>query len=105
MLYLLAYCTQIIIAVAINKERPPLPADTPDRLASLVQRCWLEDPKQRPRVSQLAAELQDMLKVTAALHGSWFALFSGLITSIDGSRFVLFSGLITFVKVVRSFLT
>jgi hypothetical protein len=56
---------QIIVAVAINKERPLLPPDTPPRLASLISRCWLEDPAARPRVAQLATELQDMMQVGA----------------------------------------
>jgi hypothetical protein len=49
--------------VAINKERPPLPADAPPRLAALICRCWAEDPGARPRVGQLLAELDDMMKV------------------------------------------
>lgn len=61
--FLLHFVLQIIVAVAINKERPPLPADTPPRLASLINRCWLEDPAQRPRVAELAAELRDMIQV------------------------------------------
>lgn len=55
---------QIIVAVAINKERPPLPHDTPPRLASLILRCWSENPAGRPRVNQLLAELSDMMRVS-----------------------------------------
>jgi hypothetical protein len=58
-------CAQIIVAVAINKERPPLPHDTPPRLASLILRCWSENPAGRPRVNQLLAELSDMMRVSA----------------------------------------
>jgi hypothetical protein len=54
---------QIIVAVAINKERPMLPSETPPRLAALISRCWLEDPAARPRVAELATELQDMMQV------------------------------------------
>jgi hypothetical protein len=54
---------QIIVAVAINKERPLLPASTPPRLASLISRCWQEEPRQRPRAVAVAAELQDMMQV------------------------------------------
>lgn len=53
------------MAVAINKERPPLPHDTPPRLASLILRCWSENPAGRPHVNQLLAELQDMMRVRA----------------------------------------
>lgn len=80
---------QIIVAVAINKERPPLPHDTPPRMAALIVRCWSENPALRPRVDELLAELEDMMKVCGAvLHtvlaaaalrltpcgqGSWYA--------------------------------
>ncbi|KAF6257343.1 hypothetical protein COO60DRAFT_1626853 [Scenedesmus sp. NREL 46B-D3] len=53
---------KIIVAVAINKERPQLPASTPPRLAALISRCWQEDPRQRPRAAAVAAELQDMMQ-------------------------------------------
>jgi serine/threonine protein kinase len=58
---------QIIVAVAINKERPLLPASTPPRLASLISRCWQEEPRQRPRAAAVAAELQDMMQVGLGL--------------------------------------
>jgi hypothetical protein len=58
---------QIIVAVAINKERPLLPPDTPPRLASLISSCWREEPGARPRVAQIAAELQDMMQVCLVL--------------------------------------
>lgn len=54
---------QVIVAVAINKERPLLPASTPPRLAALISRCWQEDPRQRPRAAAVAAELQDLMQV------------------------------------------
>lgn len=54
---------QIIVAVAINKERPLLPQDSPPRLASLILRCWSENPTARPRIDELLLELEDMMKV------------------------------------------
>jgi hypothetical protein len=54
---------QIIVAVAINKERPVLPPSTPPRLASLISRCWQEHPRQRPRAAEVAAELQELMQV------------------------------------------
>jgi hypothetical protein len=61
---------QIIVAVAINKERPLLPASTPPRLASLISRCWQEEPRQRPSTAAVAAELQDMMQVGLASGGA-----------------------------------
>jgi hypothetical protein len=63
-LHYVVCCVQIIVAVAINKERPPLPHDIPPRLASLILRCWSENPAGRPRVNQLLAELSDMMRVS-----------------------------------------
>jgi hypothetical protein len=69
---------QIIVAVAINKERPLLPPDTPPRLAALISQCWLEDPAARPRVSQLAVELQDMMQVgVTCFHDCVSSIFDG----------------------------
>jgi hypothetical protein len=59
---------QIIVAVAINKERPPLPSDTPPRMASLILRCWSENPAGRPRVDELLAELEDMMRVRNSFY-------------------------------------
>ena len=58
---------QIIVAVAINKERPPLPSDAPPRLASLVLRCWSENPAVRPRVDEVLVELEDMMRVSGGI--------------------------------------
>ncbi|WIA40776.1 hypothetical protein OEZ86_004456 [Tetradesmus obliquus] len=59
---------KIIVAVAINKERPALPPDTPPRLAALISSCWREEPGARPRVAQLAAELQDLMQEELQQH-------------------------------------
>lgn len=56
-------CAQIIVAVAINKERPHLPHDAPPRLASLILRCWAENPAARPRIDAVLVELYDMMQV------------------------------------------
>lgn len=54
---------QIIVAVAINKERPQLPPDAPPRMAALIQRCWAEEPGARPTVNELRDELEQMVQV------------------------------------------
>lgn len=44
---------KIIVAVAINGQRPKFPPDFPAPLKSIVERCWGEDPKQRPSCAEL----------------------------------------------------
>ncbi|WIA30080.1 hypothetical protein OEZ86_000175 [Tetradesmus obliquus] len=61
---------KIIVAVAINKERPLLPPSTPPRLAALIRRCWQEEPRQRPRAAAVAAELQQMMQEELDLRAS-----------------------------------
>ncbi|WIA30079.1 hypothetical protein OEZ86_000174 [Tetradesmus obliquus] len=61
---------KIIVAVAINKERPLLPPSTPPRLAALIRRCWQEEPRQRPRAAAVAAELQQLMQEEVELRAS-----------------------------------
>jgi hypothetical protein len=39
---------QIILAVAIQGRRPPIPMDCPPALRVLINACWRENPKARP---------------------------------------------------------
>ena len=48
-------CTQIILAVAINGQRPAIPEDVPTKLRALIAACWVEDPKQRPGIGEVLA--------------------------------------------------
>lgn len=59
---------QIIVAVAINGERPVIPEDCPPRLADLIMRCWREDPKGRPGVDELIKELDELIEVSTMCH-------------------------------------
>lgn len=40
--------SQVFEAVALGGRRPPVPASMPQSLALLMQRCWAEDPDERP---------------------------------------------------------
>lgn len=52
------------MAVAINQQRPPLPADMPPGLASLITSCWEEDPRARPPVAALLDTLDRLIQVS-----------------------------------------
>jgi serine/threonine protein kinase len=61
---------QIIVQVSQQGHRPDVPADCPPFLAALLQRCWSQDPLQRPSaaaiVKELRGELQQHLRPQAA---------------------------------------
>lgn len=44
---------QIILAVAINAQRPPLPEELPHRLRELISSCWRQDPRSRPSCGEV----------------------------------------------------
>ncbi len=44
-----------------NDKRPPLPENTPPRLAKLIQECWDGNPKKRPYFSEILNELDEIL--------------------------------------------
>lgn len=46
-------CHQIILAVAIKGQRPPLPPDLPLGLRLLIAACWREDPRRRPSCAEV----------------------------------------------------
>jgi hypothetical protein len=43
----------ILLKVVKQKLRPTIPAKSPDCMAQLVQRCWAQDPKERPETGQI----------------------------------------------------
>lgn len=45
--------SQIIVKVAIQGERPRMDADCPDGLKRLIQKCWHQDPHQRPSCAEI----------------------------------------------------
>lgn len=47
-------------AVAMMGARPPLPASWPPPVCELIRACWAQDPHERPRMSDVAARLQEL---------------------------------------------
>ena len=60
--------TQIIFHVGVHCRRPPLPDDCPLPLASLIQRCWQDDPAARPAFTEVLHLLQVRGPHTACLR-------------------------------------
>lgn len=58
-------CMQIIYAVGVLQQRPPIPPGLPEGLASLMQRCWGQVPASRPTFVEVFKMLQ---KTTAMLQ-------------------------------------
>ncbi len=44
---------QIILAVAINGDRPKVPKSVPQGLKDLIEGCWDKDPRSRPTAAQV----------------------------------------------------
>lgn len=53
---------QIILQVTHHGARPPPLPHCPPALARLMERCWQEDPAERPAFSELLLELQEQLQ-------------------------------------------
>jgi serine/threonine protein kinase len=49
---------QAAFAVWSRGARPPMPLDTPARLAALIRRCWAALPAQRPEFTEIVRELE-----------------------------------------------
>uniref|UniRef100_A0A1D1ZQR8 Protein kinase domain-containing protein n=1 Tax=Auxenochlorella protothecoides TaxID=3075 RepID=A0A1D1ZQR8_AUXPR len=64
---------QIIVRVAINKERPALDPGCPEPLRWLITKCWQQEPTLRPSCAELARITELMLQSELAkweeLHG------------------------------------
>jgi len=52
---------QIIVAVAMRKERPEIPRNCPALMTRLIADCWHDDPRQRPTCSEILRQLEFML--------------------------------------------
>lgn len=50
--------------------RPSRPADTPDDLWSLIQRCWQHDPALRPDFLTIANQVYQMVLARSSLAGA-----------------------------------
>jgi len=49
---------QIAIQVAEKGLRNSIPTDCPKKLGDLIQKCWADDPSERPSTSELLANLR-----------------------------------------------
>eukprot|EP00270_Netrium_digitus_P011444 TRINITY_DN3641_c0_g3_i1.p1 TRINITY_DN3641_c0_g3~~TRINITY_DN3641_c0_g3_i1.p1 ORF type:complete len:655 (-),score=150.28 TRINITY_DN3641_c0_g3_i1:80-1966(-) len=48
---------QAAVGVALNDLRPEIPANCPDWLRQLMQKCWARDPEARPTFAQVLSQL------------------------------------------------
>lgn len=55
--------SQIIYAVGVLQQRPPLPPGLPPGLATLMQQCWAQAPSLRPTFVQVVETLRKMQSV------------------------------------------
>lgn len=53
---------QAAFAVWSRGARPPMPTDTPPRLAALIRRCWAALPAQRPEFREIVRELEVLVE-------------------------------------------
>jgi serine/threonine protein kinase len=51
---------QLVIAVMNDNERLPIPSSCPDGLRSLIEDCWLPDPRKRPAMHEIIERLGEM---------------------------------------------
>jgi hypothetical protein len=52
---------QAAIAVVQRGVRPDTPPHVPGVLATLMQRCWHRDPRERPEFSEVLSTLENMV--------------------------------------------
>src|SRR5690349_15683043 len=52
---------QVSIAVLTKQFRPTIPNYCPSNFATLIIKCWSQDPKQRPSFSMIGEKLCEMI--------------------------------------------
>ena len=57
---------RVVVAVAVNRERPPVPEHAPAALAALMRACWREDPAGRPAARELVPALDAIIAAEVA---------------------------------------
>ncbi|KAL4434239.1 hypothetical protein ABPG75_000680 [Micractinium tetrahymenae] len=65
---------QIIMQVTQQGARPPALPHCPPALAALMQRCWRDDPAERPSFSSILTDLQVQLQEARSAHTGPLAL-------------------------------
>lgn len=53
---------QIVMAVGLERRRPPLPRGVPGPLASIIRECWRHNPALRPSMKEISERLQALKK-------------------------------------------
>ncbi|KAK2078084.1 hypothetical protein QBZ16_003952 [Prototheca wickerhamii] len=66
---------QIILRVAINKERPPIDPGCPEPLRWLITKCWQQEPTLRPSCAELVRITELMIRAEVA---KWEELHAGI---------------------------
>ncbi|TYG94521.1 hypothetical protein ES288_A11G194700v1 [Gossypium darwinii] len=61
---------QAAVAVVQKNLRPTIPKHTHPRLRELLERCWLQDPSQRPNFSEIIDILKQIAKEVKVLMGN-----------------------------------
>jgi len=59
-----------IIDLVSKGKRSKIPADTPKALASLINRCWAQEAKDRPAIEEVVAELEKNIPAEATESSS-----------------------------------
>lgn len=53
-----------IITMVLKNHRPPLPDDTPPKLADLIKKCWDANPSVRPTISEIIQKFSTQIQCT-----------------------------------------
>jgi len=59
---------QIAYGVTNNNLRPPIPQNMNKKIASLIQKCWQDDPAQRPDYAEITETLKWIKKEAGCLN-------------------------------------
>ena len=61
--YPFSECTdqKLIQFRVMNRKRPTLDENTPEPIATMIQRCWAQDPRERPSFAEIMAQFKDEL--------------------------------------------
>lgn len=52
---------QVILQVSQHSARPDVPEGRPPALVALMQRCWAQDPAQRPQAAEVVEDVRGQL--------------------------------------------
>jgi mitogen-activated protein kinase kinase kinase 7 len=59
--------SHLIVKAVLAEERPIIPETCPKWFATLITKCWSQDPDQRPSFSDLTEELEQQLQIQTSL--------------------------------------